>query len=256
MKQVVLAFLTLVFTLTAAQAGEWESANGETYDVYMVQPVHNEDDNFAIFAFFLDTEGKSLNDVVNLADQIFEEAVIKFATDANMNAAVVRISPPGDYSGDELPPVTIDVRYDTYDGEHWERVNYTDEVPVGPSPLFPYQPRATVQLSSGEDLEIEPATILFANDPDRRELNVRAIYPFFVIENGNGERVMALLWDEVVRDVARQENVNNVSVAIYSEPADGRFDFRSAYAEVFAKNAGESWPTYARMSNATPDESN
>jgi len=251
MKHLVFAFLTVLLTLTAAQARDWESADGNTYDVYMIQPIHNEDDQFAIFALFYDTEGKSLNDVVNLADQIFEEALIRFATQENMRAAVVRFSPPGDPEPGHLPDVTADIRYDTYDGEHWERVNYLDEVPVGPSPLFPFQPRASVTLSSGEDVEIEPATVLFNSDDARRELNVRVIYPFFVMDDNNGDRVMSMLWDEVVRSIARDQHVNNVSIAIYSEPAENRFDFRNAFASVFSKRPNETWPTYAAMSDAS-----
>jgi hypothetical protein len=249
MKQLAVAFLTILLTLSAAQARDWESANGETYDVYMLQPVRNADDEFAIMGFFLDTEGDTLNEVVDLADQFFEEALVHFAADNNLDAAVVRFSPPGDYPESELPPVIVDVRYETYDGQEWERVNYP-EVPVGESPLFPNEPTSTVTLSSGEELIVEPATVLYEDDRDRRELNFRAVYPVFVMDEANGNRVMAMLWDEVVRALARREAVNNVSVAIYAEEAEGRFDYRQAYAGVFTKDRNEGWPTYERMSEA------
>lgn len=247
MKKLVLAFLTILLTLPAAHARDWHSATGEVYDLYMVQPVRNADDQFAIMAVFLDTEGMTLNDVVNASDSMFEQFLIHFAANNGFNAAVVRISPPGDYAEGELPPVTADVRYETYDGQLWERVNFY-EVPVGESPLFPPTPTTSVTLSSGEELFLEPATILYPNDRAERELSIRAVYPFFVVDEANGNRVMALFWDEVVRALARQEGVDNVSVAIYSAEAEGRFDYRQAYAAVFSKNRGESWPTYARMS--------
>ena len=67
MKQLAVAFLTILLSLTAAQARDWESADGNTYDVYTVQEVRNTDDQFAIMGLFYDTEGQTLNDVVNLA---------------------------------------------------------------------------------------------------------------------------------------------------------------------------------------------
>ncbi len=252
MKKLAVAFLTTVLMLTTAQARDWESANGNTYDVYMVQSVRNADDQFAIMGLFYDTEGQTLNDVVNLADIFFEEQLIHYAAENDLNAAVVRFSPPGAPEEGQLPEVTADVRYETYDGEQWERVNFT-EVPVLESPLFPPTPTATVTLSSGEELDIEPVTILFENDPARREMNFRAVYPFFVVDDINGPRVMEMLWDEVVRSLAQQENVNNVSVAIYSAPAATRFNYRQAYGGVFTKTRSERWPTYARMSEASED---
>lgn len=249
MKKYVLAFLTLLLAAPVAHARDWHSANGNTYDVYMVQAVRNADDQFAIMGLFYDTEGQTLNDVVDLADSFFEEQLIHFAAENRLSAAVVRFSPPGAPEDGQLPEVTADVRYETYDGQQWERVNFT-EVPVSESPLFPSMPVTTVTLSSGEELNVEPVTILFENDPARREMNFRAVYPFFVVDDINGPRVMELLWDEVVRALARQENVNNVSVAIYSMPANQRFDYRQAYGGVFTKTRSESWPSYARMSEA------
>jgi len=253
MKQLAVAFLTTLLLLTTAQARDWESANGNTYDVYMVQTVRNADDQFAIMGLFYDTEGQTLNDVVDLADGFFEEQLIHYAADNGLNAAVVRFSPPGAPAEGQLPEVTADVRYETYDGQQWERVNFT-EIPVSESPLFPSLPTASITLSSGEELDIEPVTILFENDPARREMNFRAVYPFFVVDDNNGNRVMELLWDEVVRALARQENVNNVSIAIYSMPAESRFDYRQAYGGVFSKTRSENWPTYARMSEADANQ--
>jgi len=241
------ALLALTLGLPAAQALEWESAIGVTFDVYLEQAVENPDDRFAIMGLIYDTEGKTLNEVVALADTLFEERLIHFAAGNGLSAAVVRFSPPGDVAVGVLPAVTADVRYETYDGQHWGRINFL-EVPVGPSPLFPSSPIVPVVLSSDEELELEPATILFADDRDRRELNVRAVYPFFFIDEENGNRVLALLWDEVIRSMAREEGVNRVSIAIYSEVPTSRFDYRPAYAGVFTKERWENWPTYARMS--------
>ena len=244
------ALLVLTLGFPAAQAREWESAIGVTFDVYLEQTVENPDDRFAIMALFYDTEGKTLNEVVALADTLFEERLIHLAANNGLSTAVVRFSPPGEVATGELPAVTADVRYETYDGQHWGRINFL-EVPVGASPLFPASPIAPVVLSSGEELEMEPATILFADDRERRELNVRAVYPFFVIDEANGDRVMALLWDEIIRSIAREERVNRVSIAIYSEAPTSRFDYRTAYGGVFTKERWESWPTFERMSEGS-----
>ncbi len=252
MTKALAAFFAILMGLlipATAHAREWQSANGEVYDVYMARNVENADDAFAIMALYLDTENATLTSVVDLADSIFEEALIHFAAQNGHTAAVIRFSPPVDVPEGELPPVTADIRYETLDGEIWERMNYP-EVPVGESRLFPSSPTAEITLSSGEVLDLEPATILFANDSERRQLHVRTIYPFFVIDDANGSRVMQMIWDEVVRPIARQEGINNVSISIFPEPRTSRFDYRLSYVEVFSKETWEGWPRYAAMTEA------
>lgn len=253
MKHLVTAFLVMFLAANAGHARPWESATGQTFDVYMVRAVENEDDQFAIMGLFYEqSDETTLDDVVNLADQLFEEALINYAAGRDLRAAVVRFSPPGDVPEGELPDVIADVRYETADGEHWERVNYLD-VPVSESPLFPGTPTESVTLSSGEELYLEPVTVMFPGDAEREGLNVRVVYPLFVVDESNGSRMMAMLWDEVVRPMATVREVNQVTVAIYGDARDGRFDYRAAYGGLFTKESWESWPTYAQMEEGSAE---
>jgi len=246
MNKFVIAFISLILALAPANAREWQSASGTVFDVYMVQVVENPDDEFAIMAMYVNAEDYTAPGIVHVSDMIFEEALIHFAESNDLTAAVLRFSPPGEYAEGELPPVTLDVRYETYGGEVWDRTNYLD-VPVGTSRLFPSAPTTDVGLSSGEVLMMEPATIFYPDDSELRQLSVRVVYPFFVIDNANGERVMAMLWDEVVRSVAREQGVNRVSVAIFPSAHESRFEYRLSYVEAFSKENWESWPTYSAI---------
>ena len=239
----------LITAIAGANARPWLDRSGETHDVYMVQTVERDTDSFGIMALYYDaTDETTINDLTNLADSLFEQALVHYANERDLLAAVVRFSPPGSVPEGELPPVLADVRYETTDGDHWQRVNYL-EAPVGESTLFPSAPLSEITLSSGEELFLEPVTTIYPGT-DSEELSVRALYPFFVIDAENGDRVMAMLWDEVVRPMASVYEANRVSLAIYAEAPESRFHQRTAYAGVFTKNEWEPWPTFEQMSQA------
>jgi len=255
MKQQFAAVFAILFGLVAfapAHARDWDSATGATYDVYMVRTVETSSDRFGMIAmFFEQSEETSLNDLVDIADSLFEESAVNYALDRGLTSAIVRFSPPGEELEEgELPSVLADVRYETYGDNQWERVNYL-EVPVGESPLFPSAPTSAVTLSDGTVVGLEPITQTFPGDAERAGLNVRVVYPYLVLEGPVAPQALELIWDEIIRPVATTQGANQVAVSIYNEPSERRFHMRPAYGGVFTKLAWESWPTYGAMSEGS-----
>lgn len=247
MKVLIAAFLALTLSIPTAIAREWQSASGAVFDVYMLQTIENEDDQFLIFALYHEAEDEtSRSEVVQIADLLFEETVIHVASQRGQRTAVIRLSTPGEVAEGELPDILADVRYETITGEIWERVSHLD-IPEGVSPLFPSEPTSDVTLSNGDVVQLEPVTTLFDGENGSESLNIRIVYPFFVAEGAFANEAMQMIWDEVARNMAIVQDVNRVSVAIYNRPPTSRFDYRQALAGVFTKEPSELWPTYAQM---------
>jgi len=166
----------------------------ERLDRDLLVAVENAADEFGMVAIYWDvTEETTLNELITTADSVFEESVVNYAIERGQSAAVVRFSPPGEELEEgELPSVIADVRYETYGDNQWQRVNYP-EVPVEDSPLFPSAPTSFVTLSDGTIVEFEPVTRSFPNDAARAGLNVRAIYPYLVLDGPLAPQAIELI---------------------------------------------------------------
>ena len=190
---------------------------------------------------------------VPMADDLFEQ----FLHHATAGTTIASVELYHEENDDwDAPSVLERVAY-RFERDSWTRESHP-EIPILDSLAFPMTPVREIRLSSGETVSVLPISrghmpIGFMLREDREALFLRVVVDRSFEELASGDPILGLIWDEVLHDILVEQGDNYVSVILYSDIPETRFDAWRSLRIAWPQAEDGSWPELDWVIGAVPE---